>query len=237
MSIGAMMGAALLLLLIQLSVRGRTYGTSRPGDVLLARPNQDLAQLAERRGWSVEARWTEQLGHRQTILAPRDGISWAYTLESWDAMLQHAIYGHTPRDGEWLDTSVRFAEGTVIIGPAESAEAAAFITGLIGFFQSDKGRDVAKGLHILPNGMKHIDNPRPDMPITLLSDLPVAPDLPFETIVRHLHDWTARRPNKEDHPVISYQPNGLTVRLVRSTLDPVLTEELIDFATALRRDI
>lgn len=233
-----MMGAALLLLLIQLSVRGKTYGTNRPGDVLPARPNAALVELAERRGWSVSARWTERPGHTQTVLQPRDGSGWSYTLETWIVARGHAVYGDNPRDGEWLDTSARLADGTVVIGPPESPEAVAFITGVLGFFQSDKGRGLANGLHTLPVGMKPLPDPRGfDTCFTLLSDLPAAPDLPFEVIVRHLRGWTARRPDKDEHPVITFQPGGLNVRLIRSTLDPALTEELIDFANALRRDI
>ncbi|MCK9550538.1 hypothetical protein [Aquamicrobium sp.] len=238
MSIGALMGAALLLLIIQLSVRGKTYGTNRTGDVLPAQPYQDLVELAIRRGWSASARWTERLGHAQTILEPRDGTHWRYTLERWNSVLGDAVYGHSPRDSEWLDTSLKFPDGTVIIGPRESPEAIAFITGMLGFLQSDKGRGLANGLHKLSAGMKHLPNPAgSDMPFTLLSNLSAAPALPYDIVARNLRMWTARRPDKEEHPVITYQPGGLSVRLIRSTLDPVLTEELIDFANALRRDL
>lgn len=238
MSIGAMMGAALVLLLIQISVRGKTYGNNLPGDVLPAQPNEGLVKLAARRGWSVSARWTEKRGHKQTILEPVDGSGWSFTLESWNAMLPHAVYGRNPRDNEWLDPSVRLADGTVIIGPPETPEAIAFITGVARFLQSDKGRGLANGLHKLPDGIAHLPNPPGAvLPFTMLSDLSTPPELPLDTIARHLRRWTARRPEKEDHPVITYQPGGLTVRLIRSTLDADLMEELIDFANALRSDL
>lgn len=194
-----------------------------------------MAQMAARRGWSMDHKNASLGRTARTRIAPLVGADWSIEIVRTNNTRNSKSYATT----SFSDLFAGWPGGVAVFGPPIPAKMAAMAEMVLGALDGPMGQKALETL-IGPDaasmtGLKFVAKPGGTARnFTMFANVNDVPDAVLDQLEKFVADWIDKHSGEKNHPIVIVGPEGLRVRLRRAIHDPAQMEQFADFSLEAR---